>query len=80
MLRITLKLIFYSKLNRTIRLKKSHLYNLSITFKFNNTVYNNSKLFNKWINKELTTAIISNGLLVIDYAAFYKTELVLEKL
>ena len=61
-------------------MKESHLYNPGITVKFNNTAYNNGELFNKWIDKELATAIVGNSLLVIDYAAFYKTELALEKL
>jgi hypothetical protein len=79
-LRITPKLIFYGKPDRTIRLKESHLYNPGVTVKFNNTIYNNGELFNKWIDKELATAIVGNGLLVMDHTAFYKTELALEKL
>jgi len=47
---------------------------------FNNTAYNNSDLFNKWINKELAISLTSNSLLIIDYAAFYKIELALLKL
>ena len=46
---------------------------------FNNIVYNNSNLFNKQINNKLAISFTNNGLVIIDYAAFYKTELVLLK-
>ena len=42
--------------------------------------YNNGNLFNKWINKELAISLTGNGLLVIDYMAFYKTKSALLKL
>jgi hypothetical protein len=77
---ISLKLIFYSKLNRLIRLKESYLYHPSVTIEFNDIAYNNSNFFNKWINEELAIGLTSNSLLIIDYAAFYKTELTLLKL
>lgn len=79
-LRISLKLIFYSKPNRLIRLKESHLYYFSVTVEFNDTVYNNGDLFNKWIDEELAISLTNNSLLIIDYTAFYKTELALLKL
>jgi hypothetical protein len=56
------------------------LYDPGVTVEFNDTAYNNGELFNKWIDEELATAIVGDSLLVMDYAAFYKTELVLEKL
>ena len=63
-----------------IRLKESYLYHPSVTVEFNDIAYNNGDLFNKWINKELAISVTGNGLLIIDYTAFYKIELALLKL
>ena len=79
-LRISLKLIFYSKPNRLIRLKESHLYHPGVTIEFNDTAYNNGDLFDKWIDEELAISLIGDGLLIMDHAAFYKTESALLKL
>ena len=78
--RISPKLIFHSKPDGLIRSKESHLYHPGVTVEFNDTVYNNGDLFNKWIDEELAISLTGDGLLIMDYAAFYKTELALLKL
>jgi DDE superfamily endonuclease len=78
--RISPKLIFHGKPNRLIRSKESHLYHPGVTVEFNDTAYNNGDLFDKWINEELAISLIGDGLLIMDYTAFYKTESALLKL
>lgn len=47
---------------------------------FNDTAYNNGDLFDKWIDEALAISLTGDGLLIMDYAAFYKTKSVLLKL
>ena len=79
-LRISPKLIFHGKPDGLIRSKESHLYYPGVTVEFNDTVYNNGDLFDKWINKELAMSLTGDGLLIMDYTAFHKTESALLKL
>jgi hypothetical protein len=80
--RIPPKIIFHGSETGPIREKESHLYHHGVTVEFNKTAYNNEDLFTKFIDIELARVLDckEDNLLVMDVAAFHKTEGVRQRL
>ena len=80
--RLKPKVIFHGKPEGRVHREECDLYANGVTVEFNDTAYNNEQLFLKWIAEELST-LTEDGeehLLVMDVAAFHKTETVLQSL
>lgn len=81
--RLKPKLIFHGVPGGVIQTAESSLYDPRVTVVFNESAYNNEKLFTQWIDEELLQEEVLGGrdsLLVMDHATFHKTPEVLKKL
>ncbi len=74
--RVKPKIIFHGAVNSTIPDKEGWQYHPAVSVEFNPTAYNNEGLFRRFIDDELAPILsgAEPNLLVMDVAAFHKTD------